>query len=153
MRKVCQAAIDLIRSHEKCVLRAYQDQGKKGGIWTIGWGHTGDVHEGDFWSQEMADSTLVDDIDFAERAVASYTRVPLNDHQFGALVDFAFNEGPQTLFESSVLEKLNQGDYEGACEALALYDKMHVGGVKIVSKDLAKRRAEEQALFRTPVLA
>lgn len=153
MRKTCPAAIAMLKNHEKCVLRAYLDQHKRGGVWTIGWGHTGeDVHEGDFWGQEEADETLVEDLSVAERSVEAYVRVTLNDHQFGALVDFVYNEGSGTFFDSSILLFLNQGNYEGACAALALYNKMHVGGMRVVSVELTRRRADEQSLFRTPIL-
>lgn len=149
MQRTNFRGVALIKSHEKCVLRAYQDPH---GVWTIGWGHTGpDVKEGDWWSQEMADSILLDDLANAERAVDSYVIKPLNENQFAALVSFTFNEGAGELYTSSILTLLNQGDYVTACDHFALFNKMTVNGVKVVSKELTGRRTEEQALFRLPV--
>lgn len=151
-RRINDRGLAILKGHEKCVLRAYRDQGKLGGVWTIGWGHTGpEVVEGLFWTQEEADSALLSDLETAERAVSSYVHRVLNENQFSALVDFTFNEGVGTFFESSILLLLNQGDFAQACDHLALYDKMHVGGVKVPSADLARRRAEEQALFKLPI--
>lgn len=148
-QKTNQAGIDLIKRHEKCVLRAYQDPR---GVWTIGWGHTGsEVHEGEFWSQEQCDAQLPLDLAIAERAVSSYVTVPLNENQFSALVSFVFNEGSGQFFRSSALLRLNQGDYRGACQALGLYIKMRVKGAYIDSAELARRRGEEQSLFMASV--
>lgn len=149
MQRTNPAGVALIKNHEKCVLRAYRDPH---GVWTIGWGHTGNVHDGDWWSQEMADATLLEDLAVAERAVNSYVLQPLNENQFSALVSFTFNEGSGELFSSSILVLLNQGSYDEACNHFALFNKMTVGGVKVVSKELIGRRAEEQALFRRPVI-
>lgn len=153
-RQINARGLALLQGHEKCVLRAYRDQGKRGGVWTIGWGHTGpEVVEGLFWTQEQADEALLTDLGNAERAVISYVLRVLNENQFSALVDFVYNEGAGTFFESSVLVLLNHGEFDTACEHLALYDKEHVGGLKVSSVELARRRAEEQALFRLPVAA
>ncbi len=148
MQCINALGIELIKSHEKCVLRAYRDPR---GVWTIGWGHTGGVEEGDFWSQEEADQALLIDLAVAERAVCSYVYRDLNENQFSALVSFVFNEGSGTFYKSSVLVYLNHNQFEEACVAMALYNKMHVNGVKVVSTELIRRRADEQALFRLPL--
>lgn len=149
MQRTNPAGVDLIKSFEKCVLRAYQDEG---GVWTIGWGHTGkDVTEGEWWSQEMADQTLLDDLGVAERAVSSCVHRELNANQFSALVSFVFNEGSGTFFSSSILVQLNLGDFDAACESIGLYNKIHVNGIKRFDPGLADRRAAEQDLFRQPL--
>lgn len=145
-----QAGIDLIKRHEKCVLRAYQDPK---GIWTIGWGHTGEVSDGDFWSQEQCDAALILDLGQAERSVSSYVTVPLNENQFSALVCFVFNTGSGQFFRSSALQRLNQGDYENACKALGLYTKIRIKGQYIDSEELIRRRADEQSLFMASIAA
>lgn len=148
--KINQAGIDLIRRHEKCVLRAYQDPR---GIWTIGWGHTGSIEDGDFWDQDKCDQVLVDDLANFERAVASYVTAPLNENQFSALVCFVFNAGAGAFYRSSALQRLNQRDYEGACKALGLYTKMRIKGTYVDSPELIRRRADEQSLFMASVEA
>lgn len=148
-QRINAAGLEIIKSHEKCVLRAYRDPG---GVWTIGWGHTGaDVVEGEFWGQDEADQALLKDLSTAERAVNSFVHRALNENQFSALVSFTYNCGSGAFFESSVLVFLNHSEYDKACEAMALYHKMRRGGVLVVSDELIRRRAEEQALFRKPV--
>ncbi len=145
----------LLKDREKCVLRAYRDQGTLGGVWTIGWGHTGpEVVEGLFWTQEQADDALLKDVANAERAVNSFVHRTLNENQFSALVVFTFNVGTGAFFESSVLIFLNHDNFEQACEAMALYNKERRGGPQgplVYSQGLANRRAEEMSLFRLPV--
>lgn len=138
----------MIKRHEKCVLRAYQDPR---GVWTIGWGHTGGIQEGAFWSQEKCDLILLADLENSERSVSSYVTVPLNENQFSALVSFVFNEGAGAFFHSTPLLKLNLGDYEGACKALGLYTKMRARGTYLDSPELIRRRADEQSLFMASV--
>lgn len=151
LQRTNAAGIAIIKGHEKCVLRAYRDTGR---VWTIGWGHTGpDVAEGDWWSQEQADTALLKDLANAERAVNSFVHRTLNENQFSALVSFTYNEGSGTFFESSVLMYLNHNDFARACENMALYNKLRrfPGGPLVVSDELIRRRAEEMALFRKPV--
>lgn len=154
-QRINDRGLALLKGREKCVLRAYRDQGARGGVWTIGWGHTGpEVVEGLYWSQEEADEALKADLANAERAVNSYVLRTLNENQFSALVVFVFNIGSGAFFESSVLTYLNHDMFDQACAAMALYDKQRLGGPSgplVFSQGLANRRAEEQALFRLPV--
>lgn len=151
LQRINAAGLSIIKNHEKCVLRAYRDTG---GVWTIGWGHTGsEVVEGAWWSQEQADAALVSDLANAERAVNSFVHRVLNENQFSALVSFTYNEGSGTFFESSILTFLNHDQFESACNAMALYNKLRrfPGGPLVVSEELIRRRAEEQGLFRKPL--
>lgn len=152
--KICPLGLDLLKGREKLKLCAYRDQGTGKGRWTIGWGHTGvDVYEGLCWTEAEADATLLEDLAIAERTVNSSVHHELNQNQFSALVVLVFNIGSGAFFASSILRLLNDGNFEGACRAFGLYNKVHLpGGAKVVSDGLVSRRAEEQALFRTPVL-
>lgn len=76
-------------------------------------------------------------------AVDRYVKVPLTQGQYDALVDFAYNAGAQNLRNSTLLRKLNTGDYPGAA---AEFDKWVYGGGKELP-GLVKRRALERALF------
>ena len=42
--RLSQNGVNFIKSHEALRLKAYQDSK---GVWTIGWGHTKNVHPGD----------------------------------------------------------------------------------------------------------
>jgi GH24 family phage-related lysozyme (muramidase) len=68
-------------------------------------------------------------------------KVPITDDQFGALVSFDFNTG--SLHKSTLLKKLNAGDYEGAANEFPKWNK--AGGQ--VLRGLTRRRKSEQNLF------
>jgi lysozyme len=97
------------------------------GLWTIGVGHlltaeelrTGTLRIGDEvvpWRQrglteDQAYRLLDQDLAWAVRAVRELVRVPLTPGQFDALVSFTFNVGPDALRTSTLLRRLNAGDY------------------------------------------
>ncbi len=129
------------------------------GIWTIGWGHTGDVQPGMKITKHQAEVILEHDLQRFEEMVDNAVMVPLNANQFSALVSFAFNVGPGAKDKkdgfvmlksgkpSSLLRKLNASAYLSAAEE---FNKWVHGGGKILP-GLVKRRAAERALFLTPV--
>jgi len=69
--------------------------------------------------------------------------VPLSNAQVGALAAFAYNVGLPALRTSTLLRKLNLGDYKGAADQLERW--VHAGGNKL--RGLAARRAAEKVLF------
>jgi len=69
--------------------------------------------------------------------------VPLTQHQFDALVDWTFNEGSGNLASSTLLRKLNDGDYAGADAEFARWVR---GGGRVLP-GLVKRRALEATWF------
>ena len=60
MRVTSEEGISLIKKFEGCELQAYQCSAN---VWTIGYGHTRGVNEGDSCTQQDADNMLVDDLD------------------------------------------------------------------------------------------
>jgi lysozyme len=131
----------LTKSFEGLRLTAYQDCG---GVWTIGYGHTGtDVHAGLTITEAEAEALLRADVAEAVTCVNRAVNVPITQNQFDALVDFCFNCGRGSLLQSTLLRKVNIGDFAGAAEQFALWD--HAGG-KVV-EGLVKRRTAEAELF------
>jgi lysozyme len=129
------------------------------GIWTIGWGHAirvgadylrgkenrkaaMDLYPGGI-TQEQAELLLRGDLMDACRDVESLVDVSLTDNQFGALVSFTFNLGRGSLARSTLLTKLNAGDYSGAASEFPKWNK---AGGKVL-KGLVERRAAEAELF------
>jgi len=56
-----QDGLNLTMADEGLRLTAYQDSG---GVWTIGWGHTGpEVHEGLVWTREQCAAALKHDLE------------------------------------------------------------------------------------------
>ncbi|WP_022826267.1 lysozyme [Hymenobacter norwichensis] len=79
-----------------------------GGVKTIGVGHTGrDVFNGEQITESQSQALLSKDLTGCEAAVNRLVTVPLNQHQFNALVSFAFNLGPGALEKSSLLRFIN----------------------------------------------
>lgn len=135
--------LDLIKRYESCDLTAYQDIG---GIWTIGYGHTGkNVTPGLTWTQDQADAALRDDTQNAVAEVNRVVKVPLTQGEFDALVSFTYNVGSGALESSTMLKLLNQGDYSGAAAEFERWDKVH----GVVVAGLLRRRLDEEQEFDT----
>jgi lysozyme len=132
--------VELIAGFEGCRLHAYQDSV---GVWTIGYGHTKNVKHGDVITHERARYLLIADLFEFEKGVDSLVRVKLNDNQKGALVSFAFNLGLHSLETSTLLKKLNAGDYIAASNEFLRWNK--AGGKAL--DGLTKRRESERELF------
>jgi len=134
----------LTESFEGVRLSAYPDPGTGGDPWTIGYGHTGpDVHPGMTITLEQAEDLLAQDVKRAEADVNAKLTVKVNQEEFDALVDFAFNCGCGNLNNSTLLKKLNAGDFEGAAQEFLKWDMAaghHMAG-------LLKRRQAEELLF------
>lgn len=137
-----QTGINLIKEFEGCVLTAYKCPA---GAWTIGYGHTSGVQQGQTITQAQAEAYLKSDLAIYENAVNSYVTVSLNQNQFDALVSFAYNCGTGALKTSTLLTLLNQGNYSGAANEL---DKWVKAGSTTL-EGLVRRRAAEKALFLT----
>lgn len=142
-RLINSAGLDLIKQYEGCKLEAYQDTDGK---WTIGYGHTNGVKQGDSCSMERAEQFLEADLHVAEEAVCNLVKVPLTDNQFAALVSFCFNVGAEKFADSTALKKLNEGSYL----LVPSYLKSWVFSGGHVVPGLIARRNAEIALWRTP---
>jgi lysozyme len=135
---------DIEKEFESCKLIAYPDPGTGGEPWTIGYGHTGGVKQGDTITQEQADAFLLADLKSAIDAVESGVTSALTDNEESALVDLVFNIGAGNFQHSTLLRLLNAGDYAGASEEFQKWN--HAGGKVLAG--LTKRRAAEASLFK-----
>ena len=133
--------VELIRHFEGCRFDAYLCPA---GVWTIGYGHTADVKEGDSIDQEAAEAFLIEDLEKFEQAVTRLVEVPLTQQQFDALVSWTFNLGAGNLAESTLLRKLNNYQYAEVPEQMMRW--VRAGGQ--VLEGLVRRRAAEAALFQ-----
>ena len=140
-RMVNEAGVRLVQEFEGCRLDAYRCPA---GIPTIGYGATGpDIRMGMVWTQEQADERLAEDLARFAAGVERLVQVDLTDNQFAAIVSFAFNVGLGALRDSTLLRKLNAGDYLGAADQLPRWNK---GGGRVLA-GLTRRRAAERGLF------
>lgn len=142
--KTSPKGISLIKEFEGLSLDAYLCSA---GVMTIGYGHTGGVQKGDRITEKKAEELLQDDLKKFENGVLRLVRVPLNQNQFDALVSFAFNLGVGNLGKSTLLRKLNGGDFAGAATEFVRWNK--AGGRELAG--LTRRRNAEAELFSTPV--
>lgn len=113
------------------------------GVWTIGYGHTGKVKEGDLITAETAEKLLLKDVLKFEKGVTKLLKVEVTDNQFNALVSFAFNLGLNNLKNSTLLRMINAGDANIAGPQFLRW--VYAGGKKL--KGLIRRRKEEKGLF------
>lgn len=104
------AGIALIAGFEGFSEMAYEPL--PGDKLTIGFGHTEGVQSGDRISLQAGVQLLRRDAQIYERAVNRYVTVPLQQHQFDALVSFTYNVGIDNFKGSSLLKCLNEGNLE-----------------------------------------
>ena len=133
--------IELIKSYEGCRLQAYLCPA---GAWTIGWGHTAGVYEGQVITQEEADRLFLEDVKIYSNAVDKYQdRFNFTQNQFDALTSFAYNCGVGSL--ANVMSCCNSK--KEIAEECKLYNK----GGGVVLPGLVRRREEEYQLFMSDI--
>lgn len=137
---VSQQGLDLIKSFEGLRLSAYKCPAD---VWTIGYGTTAGVKEGQIITKKRAEELLRDDVARFEQQVNRMVNVPLTQGQFDALVSFTYNLGAANLSNSTLLRLLNAGLYDDAALQFSRWNK--AGGQ--VLPGLTRRRAAERALF------
>ena len=138
--KITTEVFELIKRYEGCLLNAYKDVS---GVWTIGYGHTGNVKSGDVITKAQAEALLISDIEKFERHVDTYdAKYHFNKNQYSALVSFAFNIG-----------NINQLTKDGTRTITEISKKIpeycKAGGRTLPG--LVKRRNEEKVIFDRPI--
>ena len=144
--KLSVEGLNLIKRFEGVRNRPYRCSA---GLWTIGVGHL--IGDGkslpESWdrtfTEEEINALLVRDLSRFERGVGMYIKVPLRQHEYDALCSFAFNLGLGTLQRSTLRQKINRNDKEGAAKEILKYCR---AGGKII-KGLQKRREAEYQMF------
>jgi lysozyme len=147
--KVSQAGVDLVKSFEGFRANAYFCPA---GVPSIGYGHTQGVEMGQVVSEEEATQLLIEDLGAASRAVREWVKVPLNQNQFDALVSWTFNLGSGSLANSTLLRRLDRGEYGAVpCEMLRWgYGENPETGKSVELLGLVRRCQAEGALWATP---
>ena len=137
---ISDAGINFIKTAEALRLTAYQDGG---GVWTIGYGHTGAVKKNQVCTQVEAECWLRADLLGVERCIKNCIVGELTQNQYDALCSFVYNIGCGAFTKSTLLHKLNEGDDIGAAEQFARWN--HDNGVVVAI--LTRRREKETELF------
>lgn len=141
IQKGIKRATELIKRFEGYRSEAYRDSS---GVWTIGYGTTENVFPGQITNRKEATNMLREHI---RTEVMPYifaaVEVPVNPDQLAALISFVYNVGAGNFRGSTLLAKLNRGDYKGAAKEFPRWNK---AGGKVL-RGLVRRRAAEQNLF------
>ncbi len=155
--KLPLATISMIKHHEGVRYKPYKCPAK---LWTIGVGHVLYPEQGkmpidqrdkfalkpeDFrvFSKDEVDKILEKDLQRFIAGVLRYCPDHLNENRMGALVSFAFNVGLGTLQRSTLRQKHNRGDFDGAKQEFLKFTK---AGGKVLP-GLVKRRNDEISLY------
>jgi lysozyme len=139
--KTSNKGLSLIKEFEGLELAAYLCPAN---VWTIGYGHTSAagppaVRSGMRVTKAEADEILRRDLVRYENGVKKLVKVPLNQSQFDALVSFCYNVGEGALGKSTLLKKLNRGEYAAIPAELMKWTR---GGGKELPGLVRRRRAE-----------
>ena len=135
----------LIREFEGLSLKAYLCPAGK---LTIGYGHTGsDVFAGKVISVAEAEELLEHDVAAFVPKVLALVHVPITQGMLDALVSFVYNLGTTKLGSSTLLKRLNSGDFDGAADQFRVWTKATVKGKFVTLPGLIKRREAEKRAF------
>ena len=135
-----RVGLRLIKEFEGLRLASYKCPA---GVWTIGYGHTKGVKQGQVIDQSKADDYLVEDIAPIERLLNDL-RINFRQEQFDALVSWIFNLGASAFQRSTLYIRIgtNASDEE-------ITDQMvkwvNAGGKPLAG--LKKRRVAEANMF------
>jgi lysozyme len=136
---IAQSTLAFITKEEGSKNKAYKDSK---GLWTIGVGHlikSDEMHLiNATLTDEQVEELLRSDLKWCSEAVESSVKVPLQQNQYDALYSLCFNIGETNFRKSTVVKRLNAEDYQGAADAILMWNKPAV---------LQKRREREKALF------
>lgn len=143
---------DWLRWHEgsltekgEPLLKAYKDTG---GVWTIGYGHTGEeAYKGNVISKSRANELFIEDVNEAAKCVKRFLnswkkknhegyKLKLNEYE--SLISLVFNSGCEGVRTSDFIQKLKKGEYDDAAQLIKTYK----------SKGLKNRRNVEYELFK-----
>lgn len=102
-----------------------------------------DPKDNRIFTKDEVDAILKADLQRFERGVLRYCPNTLTQGQFDALVSFSFNVGLGTLQRSTLRQKHNRGDFDGAGSEFMKYTR---GGGKVL-KGLVNRRKDERAMY------
>lgn len=138
--KASQKLIDFIKKAEGCVLTAYKDSA---GVWTIGYGHTKGVKQGDRITAYQAEQFLKEDLVVYEE-VANRCKRLSTQGKYDAVVDFCYNCGPKNFANSTLKKYIEAGRANWECQEQFLR-WVNAGGKKLGG--LVSRRIWEANRF------
>jgi lysozyme len=112
-----------------------------GDVPTLGFGTTEGVRMGDTITPPKAVQRALQDVAKYEGAIKRCVTVPLHQREYDAYTSLAYNIGPSAFCDSTLVRKLNAGDYVGACLEILRWDKFKGKALR----GLTLRRQQEYA--------
>ena len=149
--KISFRGIDLIKRHEGLRLTSYKCPA---GVWTIGYGHTGNVEHGETITEEVAEELLRQDLLLTETQL-NKLEIDFNQNQFDALISFIFNVGWGAFRTSTLLKEIRKNinglwyyNTDGVhCNSIReQFKRWKYGGGRVLP-GLVKRREDEANLY------
>lgn len=154
-RRISSCGLKLIKKWEGLYLSAYKDPV---GVWTIGYGHTNLSGVGPkvtptlrLRDQRHAEDILINVLaEVYEPALRRHIKVPLNQHQWDAMVTWVYNLGETNLRNSTLLKRLNQGRFDAVPAEMMKYNKARnrATGRLEEYRGLTNRRRAEAGMWR-----
>lgn len=140
--------IEHIKQFEGFRANAYKDPGSVNGLpITIGYGQTRrngkPIKLGETITEAEASEWLMDELSRVEALVRKLVKVSLTPYQLGALVSFVYNIGDDAFAKSTLLKRLNEGNYADVPAQLARWNK---NDGKVMA-GLTNRRAAEAGMW------
>jgi lysozyme len=118
-----------------------------GDVPTIGFGTTAGVQMGDRIEPVQALVRKLADVQQFEGALKRCVRVPLHQHEYDAFLSLAYNIGSGAFCSSTLVRKLNAGDYAGACAEILRWDRFRGEPLRGLT---LRRQAEHRQCLGTP---
>lgn len=147
MRTVPDIAADFVAQHEACSLTAYPDPASGGEPYTIGYGHTDSITATSTCTQQQARSWLIWDMAVAQQKLYGVLKSDvidsLSEHQWSALLSFAFNVGAKA--EWTIWKRVNAKQFDQVPGEMIKF--VNAGNTRV--QGLVNRRADEIKLWST----
>jgi lysozyme len=138
--KVSQECVDMIKFFEGFESKAYLCPAN---VWTIGYGRTKNVKEGDEITEMQAERDLLEELEVFGKQVLNTVKVPLKQNELDALTSWTYNLGVGNLQSSTLLKELNSKNYNAAGQEMLRWNK---AGGKVLA-GLTRRRESEAKLW------
>jgi len=141
---VLAACLTAIMGYEGHKEEAYLDSV---GVPTIGYGTTEGVELGQRVTAAEAEQLLLRDATQVGDAIKTCVTVPLHQYEYDAFVSLAYNIGGGAFCKSTLVKKLNAGDYTGACNEIPRW--VYAGGQKLHGLEIRRERERKTCLGET----
>lgn len=143
--KVSQDCVELVKHFEGFEDTAYLCPAN---VWTIGYGRTRNVKEGDRITEPQAERDLLEELEEFKQQVLNSVKVELKQNELDALTSWTYNLGVGNLKSSTLLKKLNAGNKSEVPAEMIRWNKANG---KVLA-GLTKRREAEAELWAKEVV-